>query len=138
LVRGEAVVIVKRGGKFAVSVYDPSLKRKRWVGTFDKEREAKVAEREASRRRLSGGRLTVEQFSELWLTKYARAANATRLNYLYALKRLRADFGRVRLADLDRLTARSWALQQPQSNVRAVRAMFNDAINDGLHAPGRA
>jgi hypothetical protein len=58
LVRREAVVIVKRGGKFAVSVYDPSLKRKRWVGTFDKEREAKAAEREASRRRLTGGRLT--------------------------------------------------------------------------------
>jgi hypothetical protein len=28
-----------------------------------------------------------------------------------------AEFGRVRLADLDRLTARTWALQQPQSNV---------------------
>jgi integrase len=125
---------MKRGGKFAVSVYDPSLKRKRWVGTFDKERDAKAAERDASRRRLTGGRMTVEEFAELWLTDYARTANATRLNYLYALKRFRADFGRVRLADLDRLTARSWALKQPQSNVRAVRAMFNDAINDGLHA----
>jgi integrase len=128
-------VIIKRGGKYAGSVYDPALKRKRWVGTYERERDAKAAEREASRRRLPGGRMTVEEFAVIWLREYARPANATRLNYQYALRRFRSEFGRVRLADLDRLTARSWALQQPQSNVRAVRAMFNDAINDGLH-PG--
>lgn len=33
------------------------------------------------------------------------------------------------------MTARSWALRVPQSNVRIVRAMFTDAINDQLH-PG--
>lgn len=41
----------------------------------------------------------------------------------------------MRLGEVDRLAARPWALTQPQSNVRAVRAMLNDAINDGLH-PG--
>jgi integrase len=134
VVRREATLIIKRGEKFAVSVYDPTLKRKRWVGTYGTRREAKVAEGDASRRRLTGGRLTVEEFAQLWLTDYARPASATKQNYLYALRRFRSDFGRLRLADLDRLTARSWALKQPQSNVRAVRAMFNDAINDGLHS----
>jgi integrase len=51
------------------------------------------------------------------------------------LKIFAEEFARVRLADLDRVTARGWALRHPQSNVRVVRAMFNDAINDGLH-PG--
>lgn len=27
-------MIYKHGDKYAVSVYDPTLKRKRWVGTF--------------------------------------------------------------------------------------------------------
>src|SRR4051812_6623651 len=112
-------MIIERGGKYAVSVYDPALKRKRWGGTYEKKRDAKIAERDASRKRLTGGRMTVEAFAGLWLTDYARPANATQQNYLYALRRFRADFGRTRLAEVDRLTARSWALQQPQSNVRA-------------------
>jgi integrase len=41
----------------------------------------------------------------------------------------------MRLSEFDRLTARNWALRVPQSNVRIVRAMFTDAINDQLH-PG--
>ena len=72
---------------------------------------------------------------ELWLTEYAREAGATRRTYRYGVAAFADEFARVRLADFDRLTARSWALRSPQSNVRVVRAMFNDAINDGLH-PG--
>jgi integrase len=129
-------VIINRCGKYAVSVYDPTLKRKRWVGTFATRRDAREAEREASRRRLGTlSRLTVDEFAELWLARYARPALATRRNYVYALKRFRNEFGSVRLAELDRLTARAWAMQQPHSNVRAVRAMFSDAFNDGIH-PG--
>ena len=30
-------MIVKRGKGYGVSVYDPALKRKRWVGTFADE-----------------------------------------------------------------------------------------------------
>ena len=51
------------------------------------------------------------------------------------MKAFAEEFARVRLADLDRVTARGWALRSPQSNVRVVRAMFSDAIDDGLH-PG--
>jgi integrase len=128
-------MIKKRGAAYGVSVYDPALKRKRWVGTFETLREAREAERDASRRRGTLARITCGEFVDRWLTDYARPAPATRRTYTYALARFREDFGHQRLAELDRVTARAWALKQPQSNVRAVRSMLNDAINDSLH-PG--
>jgi integrase len=133
--QGEVGMIVKRGNRYGVSVYDPALKRKRWVGTFRTKSEAREAEREASSRRHVGGRMTCGEFAALWLGDYPRAAGATRRTYRYALKAFADEFARLRLSDLDRVTARGWALRHPQSNVRVVRAMFNDAINDGLH-PG--
>jgi len=128
-------VIRPRSGSYAVSVYDPSLKRKRWVGSFKTMREAREAEREASRRRGVAGRLTCGEFARLWLAEYARPAPATQRSYRYALQRFAHEFDRRRLGDFDRLTARAWANEHPQSNVRVARAMFNDAIDDGLH-PG--
>ena len=128
-------MVVKRGSSYGVSVYDPALKRKRWVGTFATRRDARKAERHAGRRRGSAGKLTCGEFVNLWQEDYARPAPATQRTYRYALRRFAADFGHLRLSDLDRLAARPWAHAQPQSNVRAVRAMLNDAINDGLH-PG--
>lgn len=126
-------MIVKRGNGYGVSVYDPALKRKRWVGTFKTKAEARNAEREAATRRRVGGRLMCGEFVALWLAENPRPAGATQRTYRYGLKAFSDDFARVRLADVDRMTARSWALRHPQSNVRVVRAMFNDAINDGLH-----
>jgi integrase len=128
-------MIVKRGKRYVVAVYEPALKRKRWIGTFDTLREARDAARDASRRRLTSSRMTCGEFVERWLVDYARPAAATRRNYRYGLRGFVEDFGHVRLADLDRPTARAWALKHPQSNVRAARTMLNDAIDDGLH-PG--
>ena len=127
-------MIVKRGKGYGVSVYDSALKRKRWVGTFKTLSEAREAERAASRRR-GVGRLRCGEFGDLWLTNYARPAGATRRTYGYGVAAFVKEFGHVRLSEFDRLTARSWALRAPQSNVRIVRAMFTDAINDQLH-PG--
>jgi integrase len=132
--RGEGELIVKRGSSYGVSVYDAGLKRKRWVGTFATRREAKEAERAARARRGAGSNVSCAEFASRWLVEYARPAAATRRNYGYAIQSFVADFGNARLADLDRPSARAWALAQPQSRVRAVRAMLNDAINDGLHA----
>ena len=132
---GKDGVIVKRGSGYGVSVYDAALKRKRWVGTFASKAEARQAERDASRRRSVGGRMTCAEFCAFWLKQYPRGAGATRRTYRYGVKDFSEAFTRVRLADVDRLSARAWALKAPQSNVRVVRAMFNDAINDGVH-PG--
>ena len=70
----------------------------------------------------------------LWLAEYPRGRRDAE-DVRYALKMFAEEFERVRLSEFDRMTARAWALRHPQSNVRVVRAMFNDAINDGLH-PG--
>lgn len=128
-------MIVPRKGKYGVSVYDKALGRKRWVGTFATRREAKEAEREAARSSAVRGSETCGDFARRWLTDYLRKAAASRRTYRYALQGFQEDFAQVRLRDLDKPTARQWALKQPQSNVRTVRAMFTDAINDGLH-PG--
>jgi integrase len=128
-------MIVKRGKGYGVSVYDPALKRKRWIGTYPTLRDAREAERNASQRKLASSRITFREFIELWLTDYARPAVATQRNYRYGLEQFKKDFGHLRVADLDRLTARSWAQNHARSNVRAARAMLNDAIDAGLH-PG--
>src|SRR4051794_41731423 len=67
-------MIRPRSGSYAVSVYDPAVKRKRWVGTFKTLREAREAERDASQRRGVGGRVTCGEYVELWLAVCARAS----------------------------------------------------------------
>ena len=128
-------MIVPRGKSYGVSVYDPSIKRKRWVGTFPTLRDARAAEREAASRRSPGPSEDCRSFAERWVDDYPRAAPVTQRTNRYAIRQFASDFVGVRLSEVDRVRARSWALQQPQSNVRVVRAMFSDAINDGLH-PG--
>src|SRR4051794_13804124 len=128
-------MIVKRSGSYGVSVYDRALGRKRWVGTCATLKEARELERrEAASLGAVGNELCAE-FADRWLTDYPRAAAASRRTYRYALRAFKEDFARIRLRDLDKPTARSWALRVPQSNVRVARAMLGDAINDGLH-PG--
>lgn len=90
-------------------------------------------EREAAKSSAVRGSETCGDFARRWVADYLRGAAASRRTYRYALKRFQEDFARVQLRDLDRPTAQQWALQQPQSNVRTVRAMFTDTINDGLH-----
>jgi hypothetical protein len=47
------------------------------------------------------------------------------------VQRFARDFAGVKLTDEDRPTARTWALKHP-SDASAVRAMFGDALRDGL------
>lgn len=117
----------------AFSVYEKTLGRKRWVDTFATRREVREAERDALRSSVARGSETCGDFARRWLTDCPREAAASRKTYRYAIKGFQEDFARVRLRDLDKPIARQWALTQPQSNVRTVRTMFTDAINDGLH-----
>ena len=126
-------MIVKRGKGYGVSVYDPASKSKRWVGTFATMRAARDAERTAASRPRASRVETCDSFAERWVGDFPRAAPATRRTYTYAVKRFAEDFRGVAIGNLDRPAARAWAKATPQSNVRAVRAMFNDAINEGLH-----
>ena len=59
------MTVKKRGERWSVEVYDPRVKsRKRYVGTFDTQREARAAgrtaEAEVARRRGRAGEETVE------------------------------------------------------------------------------
>jgi integrase len=128
-------MIRKRSGGYGVAVYDKSTKQKRWVGTFATLREAREAERRESASPAARGNETCAALAERWLTDNARPAPASQRTYGYALKGFVRDFAGVRLRDIDKPTARTWARSQPQSNVRVVRALFTDVINDGLH-PG--
>jgi hypothetical protein len=75
------------------------------VGTFPTRREAKEAEREASRRRVHWTRRTGDELAVLWLSHHPRAAEATKRNYRFRLQGFRKDFGSTRLSDLDRVSA---------------------------------
>lgn len=128
-------MIRKRSGAYGVAVYDRTTKSKRWVGTFPTLGEAREAERRESLTPAGRGNETCTDAAERWLIENARPAPASQRTYRYALKRFRQDFKTVRVRDVDKPTARTWARAQPQSNVRVVRALFTDLINDGLH-PG--
>ena len=128
-------MIYRRGKRYGARVYDPVSTRQRWVGTFETRREARRAELEATHRPAHSRTEDCASFAIRWVDDYARPAAATVRTNRYAVKKFADDFGGTPLADMDRPTARAWAKRTPQSNVRVVRAMFTDAINDGLH-PG--
>src|SRR3954452_23735713 len=102
-------VIIRRSGSYGVSVYDRVLKRKRWVGTFATLKEAREAERQAATGSGVFGAESCAAFAERWLRDYPRAAAASRRTYGYALKAFIEDFGRTRLRDVDKPSARAWA-----------------------------
>ena len=123
---------VKRGKRWAAVVYDPATKAKRHVGTLDTRREAKDAEdqwRLARRRRTHDE--TCDGFAGRWTTDYPRPRDRTNEHNAQQVKRFGRDFKGVRLSAIDRPTARRWALEH-RSMVGAVRAMFGDALRDGL------
>lgn len=128
-------MIVKRGSKYGVSVYESGLGRKRWIGTYETRRAAREAEREASRRPSSGSQIGCAEFVHIWLRDYPRPSRTTQQTYAYALEGFSSHFGAKKLSAIDPPAARAWAVGAPRSNVRVVRTMFNDAISDGVH-PG--
>lgn len=107
-----------------------------WVGTRDTMREAKQLEREELSRKTTHGRETVAQFVDRYVSDFNyggdRWAEDSEQNLRYALKRFAQDFGTVKLARFPTREALPWASRQPESVVRAVRAMFNDAVRSEL------
>lgn len=75
---------------------------------------------------------TCDAFAMRWLDDYPRPAASSRRSYGYAVQAFAKDFAGVKLSDLDRPTARAWAIRQPKGNVSVVRAMLGDAVRDGL------
>lgn len=75
-------------------------------------------------------------FAERWLVDFnhkgKRWDDSTLRHYRDALRTFKQRFASVPLADVTPTQARSWANTTSLSYVRAVRAMFNDALADEL------
>lgn len=118
------MTIIARNGTFGVRVYDPTARRKRWVGTFPNLRAAKRAELAAMDEHSSG--ITVKGFAEEWLILFPRPAESTRIHYAERVSGFVSEHGDRRLEQITPLIARTFAAKHP-SALAALKAMFNDA-----------
>ena len=124
---------IKRGEKW-VSKFQYEG-RQRWTpgGPWRTKRQAQEAERRY-RDRLQARRTeeTCASFAERWLEEWPRPGSSTRRNYAKAVDRFVQRFGPTPLGEVDRLSARTWALSVPRYVSRTVRTMYADAANVGL------
>jgi integrase len=123
----------KRGKRWVAGVYDPVRKQKLHLGTFRTKGEARDAETDWRRKRKGRGTTTetCDSFAKRWPTDYPRPRASSNHYNADRVKRFADDFKGIRLGDVDRPTARAWAAKNPW-NLGGVRAMFTDAVNDGL------
>jgi integrase len=109
--------------------------RQIWVpgGPFATKREAAQAEQRhrelLSRRRTEE---TCESFAERWLQEWPRPSPGTRETYSRAVRRFAEHFGPTPLGEVERLSARTWALQVPRNISKPIATMYEDARNVGL------
>jgi integrase len=101
------------------------------LGTFDTRREAAAAEAQHKLKARPLARETIESFAGRWLDDYPRPRRSSNTSNAERIKPLIAELGSVRLADVSRPMARAWALKHRWA-LPAARAMFADAMNDGL------
>jgi integrase len=128
------VSVQKRGNAWGVTVYDPVLGRKRWVGTRETKADARRLEATAilEARTLGPGE-TCDSFAARWVKSYPRRKESTNEHYHERVAQFGKDFAGRKLASITRLEARRWVLAN-QRRHGAVRAMFTDAKRDGLVA----
>lgn len=125
-------MIVKRAAGYGVRVWDRTQKKMRWVGTFPTRQTARDAEARATLKPRRGRPITIQEFADMWLSDYARAARATRQTYKYATGQITDAIGHQLLSDIDRPAARKLAGGWPRNTTRVARTMFGDAMRDGL------
>lgn len=99
--------------------------------------ESKSAAREAERRyrdRLEARRTseTCASFAERWLLEWPRREASTRQLYAQAVRRFAGHFGPTSLGEVERLSARTWALGVPRNISKIIGTMYEDARNIGL------
>ncbi len=108
--------------------------KQHWVpgGPWQTKRQAEEAERRC-RDRLEARRTdeTCASFADRWLEEWPRPSAGTRRTYA-AARRFAAEFASTPLGDVERLSARAWALSVPRGVSRVVGIMYEDARNVGL------
>jgi hypothetical protein len=121
----------RRGKRWIASGYDKTLGYTKHLGTFDKRKEAEEAEADHLLQTRPTGKETCDAFALRWTRDYPRPRASTNKHNGERVKKFAKDFKGVKLTDVDRPAARAWAMKHP-SNLPAVRAMFGDAMRDGL------
>ncbi|GIK77869.1 MAG: hypothetical protein BroJett022_15590 [Actinomycetes bacterium] len=124
-------MIIKRNNRYGVRIYRAG--RQQWVGTYPTRREARQAERLALDSPVATHDETCDSFARRWLTDYPRPRAATNRNHSYGVAPFARDFQGVKLSAVTRRDARQWALRH-RSNLASVRAMFTDAMDEGIVA----
>jgi integrase len=109
--------------------------RQHWVpgGPWNTKRQAQEAERR-HRDRLEARRTdeTCASFAERWLVEWPRPEASTRQLYRQAAHRFAEQFGSTPLGEVERLSARTWALGVPRNLSKIIGTMYEDARNIGL------
>lgn len=121
----------KRGKRWVASGYDKALGYTRHLGTFDTRKQAVEAEADHLLKATPTGHETCDQLANRWTTDYPRPRASTNRHNAERVKRFAKDFKGIKLTAIDRPAARAWAMKH-KSNLPAVRAMFGDAMRDGL------
>ncbi|MEJ7786418.1 MAG: tyrosine-type recombinase/integrase [Solirubrobacteraceae bacterium] len=121
----------KRGKKWTASGYSRELGRKIHLGTFSSHREAREREAEHHLASKPRTRETIGSFAGRWVQDYPRPRPSTNTSNAERIKPLTVELGALRMADVTRPIARAWALKHRWA-LPAARAMFADAMNDGL------
>lgn len=128
-------MIQKRAnGRYAVTVYDPALKRRRQVGTRDKLTEARSLEA-AARLDITGGeRETVAAFAARWTRDFPRPKQSTDAHNAERVSDFADHHGRMLMQDVTAQTVDKYltADAKRQRRVPALRAMWNDARRRGV------
>lgn len=75
---------------------------------------------------------TCASFADRWLEEWPRPAASTRRHYGIAAKRFKDEFGPTPLGEVERISARAWALGVPRNVSKTISTMFQDAYNVGL------
>lgn len=106
-----------------------------WVpgGPWEKKSHAKEAERRY-REQLRARRTdeTCASFAERWLEEWPRPEASTRRLYAAAVRRFADHFGPTPLGEIERLTARTWALSVPRKVSQVIGTMYEDARDVGI------
>jgi integrase len=123
----------KRQGKWVSKFYLDG--KQLWTpgGPWERKQHALSAE-QRYRDRLKA-RITDEtcaSFADRWLEEWPRPAASTRKLYASAAKQFADHFARTPLSEVERISARAWALTVPRAVSRVIGTMYEDARNVGL------
>jgi len=91
----------------------------------------KLAAAIAERKRAEQTSEPVDSFAARWSQDYPRRKDSTNLHNAERVSKFARDFAGVLLCDVTRQDARAWALAN-RGRWKSVRAMYSDAVRDGL------